>query len=246
MTGRKKKDIEERHSSEQRMLEENYQRDILEFNSIWDDKSRELEERAKKEEDELNETHQREEKELYENIEHTLPRVLKYSKEYLDLKQVEANLVKQERYIEAHFIKTKCEALVTKENSKFSLERNDKIKIKLEQSNKKQQNEKNQLKQKFILDYEVLRKERDAETEKLIHRYKNKKLDLDMQQKQEKNLTSNQNMLKASKLYLFISETMATMIQMTQSKRTVVTKSEFDPEMRLKELSKKMKRRYIK
>ena len=44
-----------------------------------------------------------------------------------------------------------------------------------------------------------MKKEKAAALEVIIHKYRNKKLDLDGQQKQEKSLYENSNLLKASK-----------------------------------------------
>lgn len=73
---------------------------------------------------------------------------------------------------------------------------------------KQQQNEKNALKMKIEAEYEMLKKQRKTVFENLINKFKNRKFELDMQQKQEKILAENQNLLKASilvnKLTLFI------------------------------------------
>jgi hypothetical protein len=81
------------------------------------------------------------------------------------------------------------------------------MRIKTEQLAQKQQLERNALKQKHDSEYESTKKQREADLEKLNLKFKNRKLDLEMQQKNEKNLNQNDNLLKASKniLYLFYS-----------------------------------------
>jgi len=58
--------------------------------------------------------------------------------------------------------------------------------------------EKNSYKQKLMSEYEELKKEKQVEMDKLIVKYKNKKLELDIRQKREKNLNDNDNLLKAN------------------------------------------------
>lgn len=99
MTGRKKKDLDYQHNMEFKNLEENYNKDLMELNENHDRRFQEFEERARKAEEMLNENHQKELQNLYAYLEQTLPKVVKNSKEYFDLRQVEFNLVKQERYI---------------------------------------------------------------------------------------------------------------------------------------------------
>lgn len=64
--------------------------------------------------------------------------------------------------------------------------------------------EKNSLKTKIEIEIEVMKKERDQGLHTIIHKYKNRKIDLDMQQKTERILTENENIFKASKVnFLF-------------------------------------------
>jgi len=65
---------------------------------------------------------------------------------------------------------------------------------------KQQLNEKNALKMKIETEYELLKKQRKSVFESLINKFKNRKFELDLQQKQEKLLSENQNLLKASKI----------------------------------------------
>ena len=43
-----------------------------------------------------------------------------------------------------------------------------------------------------------MKKERKAEEDRILHKFKNRKFDLEMQQKQEKLLSENKNMMKSS------------------------------------------------
>jgi Holliday junction resolvase RusA-like endonuclease len=61
-------------------------------------------------------------------------------------------------------------------------------------------NEKASLRKKIEIEFEVLKKERQTNLEKLLLKYKNRKAELENQQKQELNFLTNENLLKKSKL----------------------------------------------
>jgi hypothetical protein len=67
----------------------------------------------------------------------------------------------------------------------------------------KQNLERNALKQKLDTEYEMMKKQKDEETQKLIHKYKNRKMDLELQHNQERNLSENESLLKASILIFY-------------------------------------------
>ena len=84
------------------------------------------------------------------------------------------------------------------ETDKHIKERNEKFKIKTDQLMHKQNLERNALKQKLDTEYEMMKKQKDEETQNLIHKYKNRKMDLELQHNQERNLSENESLLKAS------------------------------------------------
>ena len=55
---------------------------------------------------------------------------------------------------------------------------------------------------KIESEYELMKKKRKAIFENLINKFKNRKFELDMQQKQENNLHDNENKMRASKFFL--------------------------------------------
>lgn len=200
--GRNKIAIADQHENEMKALEEEYNRELMYFHESWDERFRELQDKSRKEEDSLIENQEKEMQALYDYLEETLPKLifLKHSKEYLDLRQIEMNMVKQELYLEAHRIKLKADALLKEEEDKFNKEKEKKIKIKIDKLKKKQSLERNTLKEKLTIEAEISKKTKSDELEKLIHKFKNKKVDLEIQQKQEKILTENTNLMRASKI----------------------------------------------
>jgi hypothetical protein len=97
MSGQKKRDLTSQHNSEMQNLEENYNKDIEEMNQKWEVLFLEFNEKAKKLDEEMNARQKGEMEELMALLDMKLPKLVKFSREYLDLKQSELNLVKQER-----------------------------------------------------------------------------------------------------------------------------------------------------
>jgi hypothetical protein len=97
LSGKKKKDLTSQHNAEMQNLEENYNKELFELNQEWDSRFGVFNEKARKMEEMLNEKHKQEMEALIASLDEKLPKQVKFSKEYLDLKQSEMNLVKQER-----------------------------------------------------------------------------------------------------------------------------------------------------
>lgn len=95
------------------------------------------------------------------------------------------------RYVEANVVKSKCDILERKELEKYNKDRNDKIRIKSEQLAQKHILEKNGLKQKVDSEYDEMSSMKTQDYSKLMLKYKNRKLDLEIQQKGERNAREN-------------------------------------------------------
>ncbi len=97
---------------------------------------------------------------------------------------------------------------------KFTKEKTEKVKAHSMKILKQQLNEKNALKMKIEAEYELLKKQRKTVFESLINKFKNRKYELDLQQKQEKLFSENENLLRAStiknnlyKIFFFVETT---------------------------------------
>jgi len=86
--------LEVQHNSEFQSLEQNFKREIDEFTKEWENKFKFLEEQSNACDKALTDKHTKETEELYSYLEEKLSKNLKYSKEYLNLKSQEENLVK--------------------------------------------------------------------------------------------------------------------------------------------------------
>jgi hypothetical protein len=196
----RKKQLAQQHSVEIDSLDNSYKTELEDFNNQWDDKFKKLEDKSKSLEDSLNEKHNRQMNELYEYLELKLPKNVKFSKSYLELKSQESNLVKLGKFKEAASIKKKIDEVEKFDNDKFNKDKYDKIKSESVRTANKHMNEKASLRKKIEIEFEVLKKERQTNLEKLLLKYKNRKAELENQQKQELNFLTNENLLKKSKL----------------------------------------------
>ena len=128
-------------------LEENYNSEYQRISDMWDNRLLSFIENGNKIEDKLAQNQISKLEELINHLTSNYP-TIKYSKEYLNLKQIERNLVKQERYQEANYYKSKYNKLEKEETKKYNKERNDKIHKKVEALGLKFENEKKVLREK--------------------------------------------------------------------------------------------------
>ena len=93
-------------------------------------------------------------------------------------------------------MKQKAENLQKIDERNFIKSKEEALNIKKENLIVKQNNERNVYKQRLMSDYEEMKKIKQDELDKLIVKFKNKKLELELRQKREKNLTGNENLRK--------------------------------------------------
>lgn len=184
-------------------LEMSYKEELEKFNQLWDESFSQFEDKSKREEDVLNNRHSKEMEELYAYLEQKLPKQVKYSKKYLDLKNQEENLVKLQRFKEASLLKKQLDSMDKFDTEKFNKDKYDKIKSQSVKTANKHMSEKAALRKKIEINYEIMKKDRQAKLEQLLLKYKNRKSELDNQQKQELLYIDNENLLKKSK-FMFI------------------------------------------
>ena len=198
----RKKQLVLQHNIEVDALDNAYKQELEDFNSNWDEKFKKLEEKSKTMEEGINLKHDTQMKQLYEYLENKLPKNVKFSKNYLEIKNQEENLVKLQRFKEAAALKRKLEELDKVDTEKFNKDKYEKIKSESVKTANKHMNEKNALRKKIEIEFEVLKKERQINLEKLLLKYKNRKHELENQQKQEINYLENENLLKKSNFFM--------------------------------------------
>ena len=180
-------------------LEENYNSEYQRISDMWDNRLLSFIENGNKIEDELAQNQISKIEELINNLTSNYP-TIKYSKEYLNLKQIEKNLVKQERYQEANYYKSKCDKLEKEETEKYNKERNDKIHKKVEALGLKFENEKKVLREKLDRNFELLKVQRDKELKQITSKYKNRKTELNGIHKKQRIINGNDNLLRSQNI----------------------------------------------
>lgn len=86
------------HYSELENLEISYKRELENFNFFWDQQFKDLEEKSERLEKELIAKHKKEMDDLLNSLAQKLPKNIKFSKEYLELRNQEESLVRLQRY----------------------------------------------------------------------------------------------------------------------------------------------------
>lgn len=173
--------------------------ELEDFNKFWDDKFKQFEDKSKAIEDVINQRHQQEIQDLEMEMENYMPKI-RPNHEYNKLKMTEIRLKNMDQFLEADKIRIKCEALERKEIENLQKEKKEKFKAKAKRIEKRQSGEIDIAKKKLNDEFNLLSTQREKEYEKLMIRFQTRKIELDIQQKQEKNLNQNLNKLKLSKL----------------------------------------------
>jgi hypothetical protein len=117
---KRKKDLEQRQNIENENLELNYKTEIEEFNRIWNERFKELEERTQKAGEEITERQNKEMNDLYNLLEEKMNQDNKYrpSAEYIKLDNEEKQLVKFQKFNDASIIRKKKEKIKLKDIEK--------------------------------------------------------------------------------------------------------------------------------
>lgn len=204
----KNKELNEQHKLEYSNLEEHMMLELEDFNKYWDDKMNDFEQKTNAIEDLINQRHQKETKDLQTEMETYIPKI-KPNHEYNQLKMTEVRLKKLDRFLEAEEIKLKCEQIEKRETERLHQEKNDIFKLKACRLEKKHFNEISVARRKLQDEYNIMANQREKEYDKLMIKFKTRKIELDLQQKHEKNMNRDIVVIKQSKpLYKsFFSET---------------------------------------
>lgn len=163
------------HQKELDNLDREFENDMTEVSSYYEDKLNSFLTEAKKREVYLFETHRQEVEDYISKLDNSISKVIKYSKKFLDIKQKEIAAAKSENFIQANFFKKQCDLMEKDEIERFNKERNKKIESKVNILKEKQNKEKKSLKQKLDREYEELQAERKHRIDVSVQNYKNKK-----------------------------------------------------------------------
>lgn len=194
----KNKELNEQHKLEYSNLEEHMMLELEDFNKYWDDKMNDYEQKTNAIEDLINQRHQKETKDLQTEMETYIPKI-KPNHEYNQLKMTEVRLKKLDRFLEAEEIKLKCEQIEKRETERLHQEKNDIFKMKATRLEKKHLNEISVARRKLQDEYNIMANQREKEYDKLMIKFKTRKIELDLQQKHEKNMNRDIVVIKQSK-----------------------------------------------
>ena len=167
------------------MLEESHEREITEFNQLWDQKFDEYKAACKQGEEALRqrqaETYASERERLAAN----LPAIPKHSSQILNLQKIQDAVIRQKEYKEAHTLQMQLDSLVENNQGRWQDDRNEKIDRMLGQLVKRHEVELKSYRAKAISGFNELKKQKAHELEALHKRYTNCRKELVGQQKLE-------------------------------------------------------------
>jgi hypothetical protein len=195
---RMKESLLNHHQTELKTLEENYKKELETHETVWGQNIAVFRQREQSEVENLI-MNQNKEIEYIQSLISQATRGHKHSSEYLELKQVEIKMVKQERYLEANYVRNKLIQIEKHDEEKFNKEKEKFFKTKLESLLKKHQNEKNAIVEKFVMEHHLLQKAKDDEASVINNRFKAMKINLELQQNKEKFIGDNFSLMRASK-----------------------------------------------
>ena len=195
----KKNEVKDQHKLEYANLEENMMLELEDFNTFWGDRLKDFDEKAKQIESLINIRHKEEYHSLLEEMRVYIPKI-KPNHDYNTLKMTEIRLKKIDKFVEAEDLKQACEKIERQEAERLQQEKNDIFKEKALRLDKKHENEMNVALRKLQDEYNIIINQKEKEYAKLMNKFKTRKIELDLQQKHEKNENRNLNVIKQSKI----------------------------------------------
>ncbi|KAL4459966.1 hypothetical protein ABPG74_003492 [Tetrahymena malaccensis] len=182
---RTKEDIKSRHSREINEIQKAYLEEMDQFNSFWDKKVFDYDENSSKIEKELISKQEVEMDSFINDLEKSLDIRPKDSTELLNLRKVEAELAKNEDYMQAHVIKQKIFQVERDEMEKYQFERQKRMKNLISQLKVKHTTELKALQKRIQAGKEEQVKLRSIEFERLLQKFMIAKKDLQQTQVNE-------------------------------------------------------------
>ena len=178
-----KKKLELLNKSSQEEFEEKYKRELDIFNQKWIQKEKDLNDELleqemyikKNQKNEINQFNNA--KEL--NIK---PR---QSPQYLNLKKIQFELARQERFKEAEVTKKMADKIQKEENDKLYIELKNKFRKQYENLLKRHKEENKKFKDEKERRIYLQRKEKDKEYDSLINKYRSMRVEMEIQRKEK-------------------------------------------------------------
>lgn len=171
------------HEQDIKNFEENYAKELQYFKEKWTQREKELNDELNQREQQLQMSQKEEIQYIVNNFDKNIKQ--KQSPGYLNLKKIQYELAKQERFLEAAQIKKQADQLMKEDNEKLRIELNNKLKKQIEKTTKRHQDEKVKFDDDKKRQLIMLKKEKDREYDAIVNKYRSLKVEMSLQQKEE-------------------------------------------------------------
>ena len=167
-------------------VEEAHMLEFQQFNSMWDRKMKEYEQRAGELLEAMRQRHMLDLREFQNKLQEAPELKPKHSKDLLDLRRIQVTLAKQGDYTEAQKVKVQADALEMAEIDRSRQEREQQVLGTEGKLLHRQEQELKALRQRIQSGAEEQRQARQQDLERLLQRYHNVKSELESQQNAER------------------------------------------------------------
>ena len=181
---KQQRELAQKNESEQNNFEKSYSEELFLFKQRWSKIEEEFQNDIKLK---IKELKKRQKLELNEFIKNITEREIKQkiTPNYINLKKVEEELVKQERFLEAEQIKHQAEKVLKKENNLMEIEYQQKIKKQIQLFKNRQNEEMTKFIEDNNKDIYKIQKNKNEEYDKIINKYRAFKVEMMLRQKDE-------------------------------------------------------------
>lgn len=181
---KQQRELAQKKESEQNNFEKSYSEELFLFKQRWSKIEEEFQNDIKLK---IKELKKRQKLELNEFIKNITEREIKQkiTPIYINLKKVEEELVKQERFLEAEQIKHQAEKVLKKENNLMEIEYQQKIKKQIQLFKNRQNEEMTKFIEDNNKDIYKIQKNKNEEYDKIINKYRAFKVEMMLRQKDE-------------------------------------------------------------
>ena len=181
---KQQRELAQKKESEQNNFEKSYSEELFLFKQRWSKIEEEFQNDIKLK---IKELKKRQKLELNEFIKNITEREIKQkiTPNYINLKKVEEELVKQERFLEAEQIKHQAEKVLKKENNLMEIEYQQKIKKQIQLFKNRQNEEMTKFIEDNNKDIYKIQKNKNEEYDKIINKYRAFKVEMMLRQKDE-------------------------------------------------------------
>jgi hypothetical protein len=185
------KGLTEQQESERRGLEEAHSIEFQNFNKMWNEKIDAFEEYQLDQEAAMLERHSLELSAFHNEMTGNEPRHVKYSKDLLNLRTIQASLASQRNYADAHKVKLKGDKIEAVESERIAREKAELYEKKEQQILQRHRQELAALRKRMETRKLELERSRKKELEMLLMRYNNVRRGLENQQNIIRSKTGN-------------------------------------------------------